>query len=111
MMKKYIKYRTDMEIEYMHAKAYDGHRFYYYRIKPSELPLWRRWFHNPWRRVFHSYESIDGYKFSYTPKEYAYELLPLKTFGDMCEYLERHRKIIDEAHLRRIQSGEIWPDE
>lgn len=107
-----MKYRTDLKIEYCQEKCGNhGSRYFYYRIKPSELPFWKRWFFNPWRRIFHAYEVIDGYNYLFDPMEYRDEILPLNTFGDMCNYLNRQEQIIQDRHWRRVQRGEAWPDE
>ena len=107
-----MKYRTDLKIEYCHEKCSgSGSRYFYYRIKPSELPLWKRWFFNPWRRIYHAFSYMDGYNYLFNPREFRDELLPLKTFGDMCDYLRKHKAIIEERHWRKVQNGEKWPDD
>lgn len=111
-MNRHMEHRTDLKIEYCHEKCGDyGSRYFYYRIKPSELPFWKRWFFNPWRQMFHAFSSIDGYNYLYDPKQFRNELLPLKTFGDVCNYLSKQRAIIQERHNQRVQRGETWPDE
>ena len=107
-----MEYRTDLKIEYCYENCGGyGSRYFYYRIKPSELPFWKRWFFNPWRQVFHADKLCDGYNYHYKPLEYQNELLPLKTFGDVCNYLSKQREIIEERHNQRVENGETWPDE
>ena len=112
-MNRNMKYGTDLKIEYCHEKCdTDGdYRYFYYRIKPSELPLWKRWFFNPWREMFYAYTWIDSYGHLYTPRKFRDELLPLQTFGDVCNYLSKQTAIIEERHHRKVQEGEAWPDE
>lgn len=107
-----MEYRTDLKIEYCYENCLAGPgRYFYYRIKPSELPFWKRWFFNPWRQMFHAYKWLGGYNYLYKPIDYQNELLPLKTFGDVCNYLSKQRAIIEERHNQRVQRGEAWPDE
>ena len=105
-----MEYRTDLKIEYGTEKCGNS-RYVYYRIKPSELPFWKRWFFNPWRQMFHAFNRIDGYNHLYDAHQFHNELLPLKTFGDVCNYLSKEKAIIDERHYQRVQRGETWPDE
>ena len=106
-----MKYERDLKIEYSYERAFEDHRYFYYRIKPSELPLWKRWFCNPWRKVFSSFSYMSGYKYAFNPQEFKDELKPLKTFGDMCDYLRKHEAIIEERHLMMVQNGDAWSDE
>ena len=107
-----MKYGVNLKIEYCHEKCADTrYRYFYYRIKPSELPFWKRWFFNPWRKIFHAYELISGYNYLFGPQEFRDELLPLRTFGDMCRYLDKERTIIEDRHEERVRNGEEWPDD
>lgn len=108
-----MKYDTNFKIEYCHEKfgINTNYRYFYYRIKPSELPFWKRWFFNPWRKVFQAFEWLDGYGYLFNPQEFRDKLLPLKTFGDMCRYLEKQEQIVQDRLWERVQKGEAWPDE
>ena len=107
-----MKYGVNLKIEYCHEKCGgSGSRYFYYRIKPSELPFWKRWFFNPWIKIFHAFEWLDGYNYLFNPQEFRDELLPLKTFGDMCCYLGKQEQIVQDRHWERVKKGEAWPDE
>jgi hypothetical protein len=103
--------RNQCKVEFRTEKYFDNKRRVYYRIVPSELPFWKRWFHNDWEPLYHRYEYIDSIKEHYDPKEYAQEVLPLTTYGDVRRYLEETDKIVRKQRIEKLKNGDIWPDE
>ena len=86
-MKDYSKCEIEFAFEYVFP--YGSHeeiapKYVYWRIKPSELTLWDRWFHNPWRQfervIFKDLNPV------YTPKAFKQELSHIKTYEQAMNY-------------------------
>lgn len=94
------------------------HRYIKYRIVPSELPWWKRnSLFNPWRELIRGLSYTGGTSDLFDLEDYRMLIFPLKTFGDVCEYLKEQKKIGSEAQRRnersrkiKIEKGEEWPD-
>lgn len=105
-MKDYSK----CEIEFFFERAFPGssHKddelmYVYWRIKPSGLTLWNRWFHrNPWRRFEHVFATELNPL--YSPETVKQELSHLKTYEQAMDYrkeqllraCEGRRKLIEK---------------
>ena len=118
-----IKYNIDAKVEYKTSKLYsyystdNKHREVYFRIVPSDLGFFKRVFCNPWRQVYKAYHYCRGLDTLYTPKEYNTLVKQVKTFGNMCDYLEEQNKLIHERyiefkqeHMNAVERGEEWED-
>ena len=118
-----IKYNINAKIEYSTRKLdsqYNTdrkHREVFYRIVPSELSFFKRIFCNPWRQIYKAFTYFTGATTLYTPKEYSDMVKQVKTFGEMCNYIdEQHRLInqryteIRQKHLEAVERGEEWED-
>ena len=115
-----MKYPNKAKVIFSIRKSSYGDNKYreiFYKIKPSELSIFKRIFCNPWRRLYHSFRDFEDISFLYTPKQYDAEIKYLKTYGDISHYLsmqdiqnDRFMKVINEEKTRQIQNREIWPD-
>lgn len=115
-----MRYPTNSKVEFKTAsllKLRRDNRKIYYRIVPSELGFFKRIFCNPWRQLYHAFTYVKGANIFYTVKEYNEEIKPLKTFGDVCDYLKEQNLIIEKTseklykeHLEAVANGEEWPD-
>lgn len=109
-----MKYKDEYKVEFR-TESYDyggkKERYVYYRIVPSELPLLRRWFSNPWMSMYRPYKWVADFDYRYEVKEYMDEILPLKTYGDVRRYLEAAKSTVRKRKLEQVANGEIWPDE
>lgn len=114
-----MKYNINYKVEFKTKKTYYGSsiRNIYYRIVPSELPFWKRIFFNPWTEIYKAYYSIGGFKDGFSCEEYYKEIFPLKTFGDVCDYLKKQHEISQKNEIKcliekqkQIEKGKCWPD-
>ena len=116
-----MKYNRDYKIQTKLGPTHrnsDGYKEIFYRILPSELPWWKRWFFNPWRKFFICYGYSPTFGTLFTIGEYNRYIVPLKTFGDVCDFHERERaKYVEmkrreaEEHEKAVVSGKAWPDD
>ena len=97
-IKEKIKFPVVLKIEYRYEvnSSLPGYRYIYYRIKPSELSLWKRLFYNPWRPVYHAFKCLNGYCYMFNAEEFNKEIRPLKNLGEIYNYLSKEKRKIDE---------------
>ena len=78
-----MKYNNNLEIEldWEAVQCYSTIRYYYYRIKPNQLSLWDRLFHNSWKRLEKSFD--DHWNPCFHPEDYWEYLHNMKTFKDL----------------------------
>jgi len=95
-----------------------GYKEIYYRIVPSELPWWKRWFFNPWRKFFMCYPFSGILGELFTPDEYIRLILPLKTLEDVCKFhanenakYNKFMRMEEERHAEDVRRGKSWPDD
>lgn len=106
-----MKSKRDYKVEYKTEYVSTDLRWVYYRVVPSELPLLKRIFRNPWKRMFHPHSGgWPGFKMVYRPQEFLNEVSPLKTLGEVEDYLSRNRAEIESIREEGIRNGTIWPD-
>ena len=79
------------------------YRHVYYKIEPSELPWFKRTFCNPWRLMFHSYRCYVGTNELFSSDDYREEIKPLKTFGEVSNYLQSQLDIVQEKEFNEEQ--------
>ena len=86
----------------------DDIREIWWRICPSELSLWDRLFHNPWRQFYKEcYGDLLRY---FNPTEWREEISQLKTYKDAIEYQSKQYELNDDYRRKQIDDGVIWPD-
>lgn len=115
-----MNYDVNSKIEFSVRKTWVGslkNREVYYRIKPSELSFFKRIFGNPWRQLYHAYKVIPGVSSLFTPKEFQTLSERLKTFGDICNYIDElneisalHAEKEAERHAKAVMNGEEWEE-
>lgn len=105
-----MKYLDNWKIEFASEKAFDDeYRYVYYRIDPSELNLFQRWFSNPWLKTYYHYAwGAGGLGDLWTPKRFMMELKPMTTYGEIRKYLEKQQAVNDKNEADRRARGEIW---
>lgn len=105
-------YDRDWQVQYMlDSNTHLDYRRIWWRVLPSELPILKRWFFNQWNEMFHAYKYIGGRSESFTKDEYYNVIRPMKTVGEVLDYLRKQKVIIEERHDRKLNKHEIWPDE
>lgn len=107
-MKHDKDYKIELSYESFH---YDDYRYFWYRIVPSELPLFKRLFRNEWKPLYH-FKQLGAFTVNhiYTIDEYHDELAGLKTLGDVRRYLDVQDDLKDAAHKKAVENRDIWPD-
>ena len=107
-LKKYNKnWKVQFEFD---SNTSSEHRRIWWRVVPTELPLLKRWFSNDWNELYHAYKWVGGTDKLYSIDEYYKDVAPMKTVGDVLEYLNKQDVILQERHEKRIKAHEIWPD-
>ena len=114
-----MKFNRDLKVEItLDDRPYSDYRAVFYRVVPSELPLFKRWFCNPWRQFYHGLKLFSGTFDRYDKDRYYNEVAVLKTWGDVCDYLKEQDEIIgrsgkewEKERAKRIKNHEMWPDE
>ena len=94
----------------------DGRRIFY-RIVPDELGWWERKYSNQWAPLYRALKYIGGMTDVFSLEDYKEMVFPLKTYGDVVDFLakqkeigERRSKEIEASRQERIARGEEWPD-
>ena len=107
---------ADKKVEFKTKKAFSNCREVYYRIAPSELKWWERLF-NPWRQMYRALKFVGGICEVFELKNYHDLVFPLKTYGDVVNFLAEQERLGNEAETRinariqeKIAKGEEWPD-
>ena len=80
-------YPSNLKIELSYSQLTGNYRYYYWRIKPSELSFWNRLFNNAWHQLFHA--CGDDWNPCFSPKRYWDDIDNLKTVEDIEKYIER----------------------
>lgn len=108
-----MKYPANARVQFTteNLGVNSGSRYVYYRIYPKDLSIFKRWFHNPWRKMYHAFDYLAGKNSLYSPKEYMKDIAPLKTLSDVYDYLLKQKSIIDNRYKKEVLSGDRWPDE
>ena len=83
----------------------EEYRYVYYKIDPNELSYIKRTLFNPWRKMVHSYIFSEGLSGLFSPDDYLNMKERLKTFGDVCQYLQRQ---IDNSNDIHNKLKEKW---
>lgn len=105
------KYNKNWEVEFQFdSNTSSVYRRIWWRVKPSELPLLKRLFLNEWNELYHAYKWAGGTDKIYSIDEYYEDIAPMKTVGDVLEYLNKQDVIVQERHEIQIKKHEIWPD-
>ena len=85
-------------------------RHVFYKIEPSELNWFKRTFCNPWRRMFRAYKSFPGFNDLFDVNTFSKDIVPLKTFGDVSNYLtsqiDIEKRIREQSVLEWLNSTE-----
>lgn len=79
-----------------------NYRYVYYRIVPKELPLFKRIFGNPWRAMFKKYAYFSGISYMFSSYEYREFVNNLHTFGDVCQFLQKQKNLVDEEQKKQF---------
>lgn len=85
-----------------------AYRYYYYKIVPSELPLFQRWFKNPWHRI--NLACLDDWNPNISIKDYKEYIAPLRTYGDVRRLRENEWSKIKATRKRYEEHNIRWPD-
>ena len=101
--------KEDHNIEWKYEDVFYGKRRFYYRILPSELSWFRRFFKNPWRAVYRTIRlnTTD----IYDVRDYNTHIKSLKTLNDVLSYQKNEEELLYKNRKEAIENGEIWPDE
>ena len=96
------KEKDDCKIELSWEKA-GSYRYYYYRIMPSELPLFTRWFNNPWNRI----ELVVYYDWNpcISADDYKKYIAPMQTYGDVKKFREGQLEKLKKERKRYSVGG------
>lgn len=115
-----MRYDADckIEIKTKPLSFLGKNRYVYYRIVPSELPKWKRNFlFNPWRGLKRALPSTGKLYDLFEIGDYKQLIFPLKTYGDVCKYIEEQKKVSHDTKLSneaiklmKILQGDEWPD-
>ena len=91
-------------------------RYVFYRIVPEDLPWWKRLF-NFWHQVYSSYNCSGGQKWAFTINDYHEKIFPIKTIGQMEQFLLSENETIKrrtewDNYMKEFkkQNGLDWPD-
>lgn len=79
----------------------DEFRTFYWRIKPKELNLWNRLFHNPWRTFTHV--VIEDLNSVYDIEDYYSDIKPITTYGEAIKYQKTQNEKARKAHEEAIK--------
>ena len=108
--------KVEFKTEKIPSSAGNTRRIFY-RIKPSELSWWKRKYCNPWTRMYRALKFVGGTVNIFEFQDYHDLIFPLKTYGEVIDFLAEQKNIGDEteaelnASMReRIERGEEWPD-
>jgi len=107
------KYSDDKKVQ-IRMEGIGDYRKVLYRVLPSELSLWNRWFHNEWHYLYHcySFECDLTRDDLYSVEEYIKEgISNLKTLGDVRAYLAKCDTTLKKRRFKLIEEGKLWPDE
>jgi len=105
------KYNKNWKVEFcLDSNPKSDYRGVFWRVLPSELSVFRRLFLNDWSKVYRAYKWLEGKSYLYSIEDYYKEIVPLKTIGDLFEYLDKQDVIIQEIHDKKVKEHEIWPD-
>ena len=92
------QYNENVQIEFLLIKDdyWPGLRRIKFRIRKDQLPWWKRNFiFNPWIPLF--YTDVSGHTHLHFDKWYYNNVLkPLKTLGQIKEYVDSHASRIKE---------------
>ena len=111
-----MKCNVNTKIEFILGDRirHTGLRRVYYRAVPSELPLLKRifcgWMSYPMFQCGKSDKSYHLYE-AFNLDEFHELSEKLKTWGDVCDYLEEQKRLAREKHDKLLKNGAIWPDE
>lgn len=103
-----MKYNINSKVIFKTEKVSslgEEHRYVYYKIDPNELSYIKRKFFNPWRKMVHSYIFFEGLSDLFSHDDYLNMKERLKTFGDVCQYLQRQ---IDNSNDIHNKLKEKW---
>lgn len=92
-----MEYNDNLLIQYLVIKEYFPQlRRIKYRVYNKQLPWWKRNFiFNPWRNLF--YTDVSGNTHVWFDKwQFDNELKPLKTLGEIREYINNQVRSIKE---------------
>lgn len=104
-------YNKNWKVEFQFdSNTSSDYRRIWWRVKPSELPLLKRLFSNEWNKLYRAYKWVGGTSYLYSIDDYYKDIAPMKTVGDVLEYLTKQDVIIQERHEKSIKEHEIWPD-
>lgn len=107
------KYSDDKKVQ-IRMESMGDYRKILYRVLPSELSLWNRWFHNEWHYLYHCWMSEWDLTRDdlYSLDEYIKEgISNLKTLGDVRAYLAKCDTTLKKRKFKLIELGKMWPDE
>jgi len=106
-----MKYNNNLEIEldWEAVQCYSKMRYYYYRIKPNQLSLWNRLFHNSWKRLEKAFD--DHWNPLFNPEDYWKYLYNMKTFGDVKIFKESEWNKIQQYRKNLIDNKKVFPYE
>ena len=87
-------------------------RYVFYKIEPSELNWFKRTFCNPWREMLRAYKFFPGFTGMFDVNTFSKDIVPLKTFGDVNNYLasqiDIEKRIHEKSDLEWINAKERW---
>lgn len=93
-----MQYSDKLRIQYLIIQDYNwsSQRRIKYRIINSQLPWWKRNFiFNPWHKL--TYTNVSGHTYdTFSKDEFQILLKPLKTLGEIREYISKQNQRIEE---------------
>ena len=112
-----MKFDRNLKVEYKSQKLTipSENRYLLYRIVPSELPLWKRWFCNEWRYayndIYYSLNSVknidDLFKYLFSYEEAVEFINTYKTYGELADFLNSLYKKAKERY-NEINPKDKW---
>lgn len=103
-----IKDLDNYNIEFRLKNYSMGYRQILWKIVPSELGIWDRLFHNPWRILYRSCyrELTDLFK-----ARHWKDVRQLTTYRDIMEYQAQEEEKARKVLQHDVELGVAWGDE
>jgi len=96
-----------IQFRFSHSSNPDDYREVWWRICPSNLGLWDRLFHNPWRTI---YRECYGDMLTYhSPRLWSEELSHLNTYSEITEWQKKEYEKHDKYYQDKVEKGVYWP--
>ena len=103
-----IKDLDNHNIEFRFQNHSTGYRQILWRIVPSELGIWDRLFHNPWRVLYRAcYRELT----SFFKAKHWKDARELTTYRAIMEYQAQEEEKARKALQRDVELGVAWGDE